>query len=134
MTDVTKDSKNPFNQPEYVRPAAIPNTIDEPPRVGDIRAMKLAGVLFSDGVFRWVVIKGDERRGYRWTEVVPAKEGDCHAVTDTFAISGTWRKLGEKDEFKRKVLNEWYFEKRPVKGCVVNHDLNAWALEPEDEE
>jgi len=133
MTDVTKDSKNPFNQPEYVRPAAIPNTIDQVPRVGDIRAMRLACVLFPDGVRRWIVIKGDERRGYRWTEIVPPEDGDCKTVAGTYAISGTWRKLDEKAIFLRKVLSAYYFEIRPVKGCAVNENLDAWALEPEDE-
>lgn len=129
----TKKVSNPFNQPEYVRPPAIPNTVDEVPRVGDIRAMKLACVLFPDGVTRWAALKGNEKQGYRWSEIVPQEEDDCKAVAGTYAISGTWAKLPEKARFLRKVLSAYYFEIRPVKGCAVNEDLNAWALEPVDE-
>jgi len=133
MTDVTKDPNNPFNQPEYVRPPAIPNTIDQVPRVGDIRAMKLAFALFPDGASRWIAVKGDERRGYRYSEVAPWKDGDCKVVAGTFSLTGTWAKLPEKARFLRKVLSAYYFEIRPVKGCAVNENLDAWALEPEDE-
>ncbi len=127
---MVEGSKKAFQQEEYVRPALIPNTIEQVPRVGDIGAMKLVFALFPDGVSRWIAVKGDERRGYWYSEVAPWKDGDCKAVAGTFSLTGTWRKLDTKVEFKRKALNEWYFEKRPVKGCVVNNEANAWALEP----
>lgn len=122
------DAANPFNQPEAVRPPAIPNGIEEVPRVGDIRAEKLACARFPDGVSRWIAVNDSDKSRPMYAEVVPGDPAHCKNVPGTYAIDTNFRDLPSGVVFLRKELNEWYLEKRPAPKC--RPVKGTWDLEP----
>lgn len=107
---------NPFNQAAAPKPPAIPNTIEQVPRVGDIRAEKLAFITSQGGRPFWAaVIEGDN--GDFYNEVEPYRSGDCKAVPGCFGLGFTFSRIPPGTQYLRKELGEWFLEQRPVPGC-----------------
>lgn len=105
---------------------AIPNTIDQVPRVGDIRAEKLARIKLPDGREFWAaIIQADN--GDFYNEVTPFRAGDCKAVAGAFGLGFSFEPVPAGIQYLRKELGEWYLEKRPAPGCRVVK--GSWKME-----
>lgn len=117
----------PFGMPDPSKPwaPAIPNTVDEAPRVGDIRAEKLGFLELPDGKKFWAAIKGDF-----YSEVMPYKDtGGCDkSVEGCYGIDTSFHPIPDGSKFLRKELNEWYLEVRPAPNCRPKK--GTWDLEP----
>jgi len=107
---------------------AILNGIDEVPRVGNIRAEKLAYAEFPDGVSRWIAVNDSDKNRTMYAEVVPGDPAHCKNVPGTFDLEKSFHDLPEGVEYLFKALNPWYLEKHPEPGCCAK--ANSWELVP----